>query len=303
VKLRLPWFSRKKHGSVAKTGPSVASDLLARSRIDKPKALGVLLCYNDADILGEAIEYLLRNNHDVIAWDHGSDDGTAAVLDRFSGQLIERQFIPRDFDFYKLYGAMSQHLRSNYCNRYHWISWPDQDEFLEGPARDKSYYDYIRELVASPYNWVQFRNYNFWFTSEDDPVVGSAVNRIRRYCLYRECSARIRCWRASVTNDREFNHNTLEGERDPRWFNLRHYPMRNAEQMRRRLDKDRANLRRQGMNWHYENMKSAEKRLFIEPNQLHRDDGISELNPDPIFNWQTVYGTMPQEASNAARQT
>ena len=54
--------------------------LLLRSRpyrtVAKPKALGVLLCYNDADILPEAIESLLNNNHELLVWDHGSDDGT-----------------------------------------------------------------------------------------------------------------------------------------------------------------------------------------------------------------------------------
>ena len=41
------------------------------------KLLGVLLCYNDADILEDAILHLLEHNHDLVVWDHGSDDGTA----------------------------------------------------------------------------------------------------------------------------------------------------------------------------------------------------------------------------------
>jgi len=58
------------------------------------KLLGVLLCYNDADILPDVVEHMLTTNHDLVVWDHGSDDGTAAVLDKYQHQLAERRSIP-----------------------------------------------------------------------------------------------------------------------------------------------------------------------------------------------------------------
>ncbi|HEY4206912.1 MAG TPA: hypothetical protein VGM31_08870, partial [Puia sp.] len=69
------------------------------------KLLGVLLCYNDGDILQDAIEYLLATNHDLVVWDHGSNDETAAVLEGFQHHLAERRLIPRSYDFYNLYQA------------------------------------------------------------------------------------------------------------------------------------------------------------------------------------------------------
>jgi glycosyltransferase involved in cell wall biosynthesis len=271
--------------------------LLLRSRsnkpVAKPKALGVLLCYNDADILPDAIESLLNNNHELLVWDHGSDDGTAEVLDRYARHIVGREFIPREFDFYELYGRMSKHLRKNYRKIYDWISWPDQDEILEGPSRDKSYYDFLTEVVNSEYNWVCFQNFNFWFTTGDDPAVPSPIQRIRHYSLFPDCSPRIRAWRASVTNMREFNHNALEGPRDPRPFNLRHYQMRSYEQMLKRLNKDRVGLETPGANWHYNHMKAHADKLLIPPQTLHFDDGHSELNPKPVFDWRALYGHMP----------
>jgi hypothetical protein len=268
----------------------------AHKPISQPKALGVLLCYNDADILSDAIESLLRNNHDLIVWDHGSDDGTDAVLDRYARHFVERKFIPREFDFYKLYGEMSRNLRRHYRKSYDWISWPDQDEILEGPSRAKSYYAYITEVLNSEFNWVRFRNFNFWFTEEDDPAILAPARRIRRYCLFPDCSPRIRAWRASVTNIRQFNHNPLDGLPEPRPFNLRHYPMRSREQMARRLNKDRAGLERQGVNWHYNNMQAHTDKLLIPATSLHFDDGLSELNPEPVFNWRSIYGVGPARA-------
>ena len=98
-----------------------------------PRCLCVLLCYNDGDILEDVILHMLKNHHDIIVWDHGSDDETPQVLDKYDSKFIERKYVPRSFDFYDLYPKMSQNLISNYIRQYDWISWPDDDEILEGP--------------------------------------------------------------------------------------------------------------------------------------------------------------------------
>ena len=248
-----------------------------------------MLCYNDGDLVSDAVRYLIDQGHDVIAWDHGSDDETSDILRRLSPELVELRTIPRSFDFYDLYPEMSRHLLADYVDRYDWISWPDQDEFLEGPDRTRSYQNWLEEVVDSPHDWIQFRNYNYWWTTEDDESVQSAVERVRYYSLFEDCPPRIRSWRASATNERVFNHNAPKGERYPSLFNLRHYPMRSEQQMNRRLHRDRANLKRGGSNFHYDNMKSWQPRLNISSKVLHFDDG-GELNSAPGFNWRSIYG-------------
>jgi glycosyltransferase involved in cell wall biosynthesis len=262
-----------------------------RWRRRKPalRLLGVLLCYNDGDLVEEAVRYLREQGHAVVAWDHGSTDETPEVLRALRSELVELQTVPRSVDFYELYPSMSAHLLSDYVARYDWISWPDQDEFLEGPDRSRPYRDWVEEVAASPYDWAQFNNYNFWWTSSDDPGQERAVERVRHYSLFADCGPRIRAWRASATNVRVFNHNPPLGERYPQMFNLRHYPMRSEQQMLRRLQHDRAGLRRGGSNYHYDNMSSWPERLVIPPEKLHFDDG-GELDPSPIFDWRSIYG-------------
>ena len=262
----------------------------------KPRALGVLLCYNDADILPEAIEHLLANNHQVIAWDHGSTDDTAAVLRRYSDELVETKFLPREFDFYSLYGAMSENLLERYVDKYDWISWPDQDEFLEGPTRECSYYDFVTEVFNSQFDWVQFHNLLYWFTSEDDLSVQSATRRVRRYCDFPDCSPRMRAWRASCTNIRWFNHNDPDGVKYPEMGKLRHYQMRSLEHALQRITKDRTGLQRGATIAYYNLMNTWKDRLIIDPHRLHFDDGRSELSVEPIFNWRYVYGTHEEQS-------
>ena len=250
-----------------------------------------MLCYNDGDLLEESIRYLLEQNHHLIVWDHGSTDQTAEVIRRFRGELRETRFLPRSFDFYELYPEMSRHLLQHYVSKYDWISWPDQDEFLEGPSRSTGYYDSLHEVFESPCDWIQFNNFNYWYTGADDPAIASAPLRIRHYSLFPDCSPRIRSWRSSATNIRVFNHNPPLGEPWPVRFNLRHYSMRSREQMLARLQRDRVGMLRNGSNYHYENMRLHVDRLAIAPEQLHYDDGRSELNPEPVFNWRSIYGS------------
>lgn len=261
------------------------------------RMLGVLLCYNDGDLVEESIRYLREQDHDVVVWDHGSTDETSEVMERLRGEAREVRSIPRSFDFYELYGAMSDHLIANYVRDYDWISWPDQDEFLEGPTRRKSYAEYVREVWASGYDWIQFHNMNYWGTTADDPRVQSAVARVRHYCLFPDCAPRIRSWRASCTNRREFNHNPPLGRAYPTLFHLRHYPMRSEAQFEKRLRQDRAGLRRGQQNYHYENLARAD-RLVLHPSELHYDDGVSELSHVVKFNWRQLYG-YPEEITHA----
>jgi glycosyltransferase involved in cell wall biosynthesis len=264
--------------------------------MSRPRCLGVLLCYNDGDLLEESISCLLDQNHDVIAWDHGSTDETPSLLERFRPHLREIHRVPREFDFYELYPAMSRHLIEYYVSDYDWISWPDQDEFLEGPDRDRSYYEYVVEAHDAGVDWIEFRNFNFWCTDADDPTIPETTRRVRHYSLWPDCPRRIRSWRAKVTNIRRFNHNPLDGTPSPRLFNLRHYPMRSTSQMKARVLRDRADIRRGPMNFHYENMRRRLGSLQLPAAGLHYDNGVSDLNPEPIFDWREIYGRSPELA-------
>jgi len=268
-----------------------APNMVIKRSCQKPKALGVFLCYNDGDQLVDAIEHLLANDHKLLAWDHGSTDETGDILNQYRHEFVEIKHIARDSDFWNLYGTMSEHLIANYVQKYDWISWPDQDELLEGPDRSKRYYDHLVDVFNSDYDWLLFNNYLYWFTSEDDHSTASPAKRIRRYSLFPDTLPRARAWRASSTNIRWFNHNSLHGELYPHMFNIRHYQMRSHEHALRRIQHDRAGIARGEAIAYYENMSRWLERLVVSPDQLHFDDGISELNPEPIFNWRLIYGT------------
>jgi hypothetical protein len=238
----------------------------------------MLLCYNDADILGPVIDHLAANRHDVVVWNHGSEDETESVARaRLGGGVIEYQDVDRAaVPFRDLYGVAARYLAATYGGLYDWLSWPDQDEILEGPDTARPYHEQVTEALASGVDWVEFDNFVFWFTDEDDPAALNPLDRIRRYNLSPPASPRVRAWRFALTNERRLgNSNPIEGEKAPVNWPLRHYPMRSLEQARRRAlhDRNQAGFQSGDRNWHYERFREDERTLVVPAGDLHRFDG------------------------------
>ena len=140
------------------------------------------------------------------------------------------QNVPRSVDFYELYQAMSEHLMEQYVDRYDWVSWPDQDEFLEGPDRAAPT-GMARRGGASPYDWIQFNNFNFWWTSGRRPRVPSGGRTGPPLQPFSGLRAPHPVVAGLGHQHQGVQPQPPAGERYPRLFNLRHYPMRSEAQM------------------------------------------------------------------------
>jgi hypothetical protein len=258
-----------------------------------PRCLGICLFFNDDDLVSDAITHLLENNHEIVVWDHGSTDGTADEISKFKSHIRERHFLPRSFDFYQLFEHVSRYVIENYAPQYDWISFPESDEFLEGPDRKKKYFEHICDVYKSPYDWLQFNNIVYWFTSNDLVSELSPRKRIRRYSIWPNCGPRIYAWRAECMNVRSFNHNPALGVKYPVLFNTCHYQFRSAAQMVKRIE-GRMGLSRAKANYHFDFMSNNMKKLIISPEQLNYDDKLNELSLVPTLDWGEVYGTYDQ---------
>ncbi len=254
---------------------------------DPTRLLGVLLCYNDADVLEPVIRHLVRNRHDLVVWNHGSEDETHEICLRHMGRgIVDYQVIDRvEVPFEQLYGACSRYVMAKYADRYDWVSWPDQDELLEGPDLTRPYHEQVAEFLASAHDWIEFDNFVFWFTAADDASRDDPTERIRHYSLYRSASPRIRAWRMAAMNERRMgNSNPPGGSRAPLNWPLRHYPMRSIEQARRRSthDRNQPGFQRGDKNWHYQRFREDEDSLRVPPERLHRFDG-TRLDPEVVW--------------------
>jgi hypothetical protein len=179
----------------------------------------------------------------------------------------------------------------NYAADYDWISFPESDEFLEGPDRRKPYFDHVREVVDSPYDWLQFDNMVYWFTDQDNPDEASPRKRIRHYSIWADCQPRIYAWRARCMNIRWFNHNPAEGLKYPIHFNTCHYHIRSHAHMIKRIN-SRIGLSRGELNAHFDCMERNKDKMYIAADRLHLDDGVSDLSKIQTFNWKEIYSNL-----------
>lgn len=258
----------------------------------KPRCLAIALFFNDDDIVNDHLLHMLENNHDVVVWNHGSTDRTADRIDAFGSVIRAQHFLPRSFDFYKIFEHVSRYVMEHYAKDYDWISFPESDEFLEGPDRTKSYYDHVCDAHEAGADWLTFRNQVFWYTSADDVAISSPRKRIKYYSPWLGCPPRVYAWRADKMNVREFNHNPALGEQWPVPFTTCHYQFRSEAQAEKRIA-GRVGLRRGVSNFHFDFHAMNRDVLRINPSHLHFDDG-GELSLEPTIDWSRVYGSYRQ---------
>ena len=249
--------------------------------------LGVLLCYNDDDILAPVIEHLVANRHDLVVWNHGSEDDTHDICMSYVGRgIVDYQVLDRDeVPFKGLYTRAGEYVQQTYGDAYDWVSWPDQDEILEGPDLARPYHEQVTEFLAAGHDWIEFENFVFWFTAADDESIADPVERIRHYSLYRSASPRIRAWRMSAMNERAMgNANPPAGRKSPVNWPLRHYPMRSMAQAQKRAghDRNQPGFQRGDKNWHYQRFREEEESLRVPPESLHEFDG-THLDPEIVW--------------------
>jgi hypothetical protein len=248
------------------------------------------LFYNDDDIVYDNIKQLLDNNHDVIVFNHGSTDNTSNVINSLKSELLEIVDIDREkIGLYGVFEFVSRYVMDNYCKYYDWVSFPESDEFLEGPDRKKSYYEYILEAIDSEYAYIQFENYVFWYTEKDDNSIISPIQRVKHYCIKAYGTSRIFSWRSSSMNIRRFNHNPTIGKRYPTLFKSRHYQIRSDEHMNKRLFGSRFKMENGKSNIHNKSMIDNIDKMVIPSDMLYFDNGTDELVNDQKFNWKIIY--------------
>jgi hypothetical protein len=281
------------------------------------KCLAVMLFHNDEDLIEDQIYYMLKNNHDILVFDHNSTDNSREIILNNQDSIVDYYFLESDLIFQnnEVFSCISKILIEDYSTQYDWITFIESDEFLEGPDRTKSYYEHLQSIHIK-FSWIVFDNFVFWFTDRDNISISSPRERIKHYAYKKEDGGvRVYAWRGSVTNERYFNHNPPKNgtkhNRYPIHFRTCHYELRSMEHARKKLEnrvvvineqiKEILLNQSQGIppifpldipNMHYRMMydKINSGELIISPDELHYDDG-SELIVDKINSFALIYNT------------
>ena len=256
--------------------------------------LAVILFHNDQEIVNEQIEHMINNKHDIIIFNHNSNDKTQELIEVASKkykEIIKVYELGSDISFAtgQVFTVISSILIKEYKDKYDWITFIESDEFLEGPKRDKSYYEYLLDVSKTDATYIQFNNILYWFTESDDINIKRVRDRLKYYSWFYNCGPRIYAWKAKYTNNREWNHNIPSlAIKYPIHFNTCHYPFISKDNYIQKL-KMRKLATRGGCNYHYKKLYDERDKILkleMEKN-LFYDDG-SDLKVTKRYDWKKI---------------
>jgi hypothetical protein len=283
----------------------------------KIKCLAVLLFHDDEDIIEDQINYYKYiNYHDLIVFNHNSNDNTSKIINKFKKDILCIYDLSKNINFKKnkvhesIYNILlgkniceknndiqlSNHsyYNYNYSQEYDWISFPESDEFLEGPNRSNTYYEHLYSIHNdNNIDKIKFDNIIYWFTKNDDLRIKSPNKRIKYYCYKSNCGIRLYAWRGTETIIRFFGHASIkESMKKVATWKTRHYEIRSSDHFIKKIT-DRLHIADGNTNDHYKSMyymyHNQEYYGIIKPEELHYDNGVDEINMQEIFNWSKIY--------------
>lgn len=253
--------------------------------INSIKTLAIINCFNEADILGQTIEHLLRQGLDVHITDNWSDDGSYEIAmnyaESFAGKVSVSRFPEQSSGQYEWARLLDNTIDIAAKSDYDWIMHCDADEFRESPWKDISLSSAFSFVDACGYNSVDFTVIDFRPTVVSECKNGENPELKLRFFEFGERPGhflQIKAWKnqkEKKTNlsDSGGHEVVFEGRRVfPLKFLLKHYPLRSQDQGYKKINKDRLprfDKEKSERGWHTQYDKMAEQKVFLwNPNHL-----------------------------------
>ncbi len=232
--------------------------------------IAIVHCYNEADIIGTTINYLLNQGIDVYLIDNWSDDGTEEIINdfvvRFPDRIKFEKFpLNGKNDYCDLYHQLERTEQLAVSEKYNWFMHYDADEIHVSPWSGTTLREAIYQIDRLGYTTIDNTVIDFKLTQSnmDENIFAKDT-----YFDYGHRSAHFRqrkTWKkceeielkssgghmARVPGNRTFPLNILN----------RHYPLRSLEQAERKIFRDRKprfekEQQERGWHGHYNSIQS-----------------------------------------------
>ena len=259
------------------------------------KIIGMIPVYNESDIIESVIEHLLSQGIQLVILDNGSTDGSFESCSKYLGRgvsSLERFATDRlQFDLLlsKLYEMASQ-------QRPDWVLLSAADEFLESPYPQLSLQDAIESENRKGYNMIQFNNFEFWPTEQDQESHETDVRKRLKYYTFND-DLQFRAWKTfpGITVTGTVGHYPVFPDkvkiRIPRTkYILRHYRIRSYEHGLKKVFSERLpryppEEQKKGRHVHYSNFRQEKKFFVIYSGNLNRYNEDGKWITKKTFDW------------------
>jgi len=205
------------------------------------KVIGMLLVYNDEDIISEIIESLLAQGLELVVLDNGSSDETFKICQKYLGKgiLQLKQFkTPTFIGQHDLLHRMLYHMALT--EKPDWLLRSDSDEFFESCIPNLNLKEAIVKVNSEGYNLIQLARFDFFMTDDDNESSKSIKEKMPYYSCHGDYL--YRAWKSvpGISMGYAGGHypifpEGLEYKIYPKKFVMRHYKFRSKEQAEKKM--------------------------------------------------------------------
>lgn len=263
------------------------------------KVAAIIHSYNEVDIIAEVVEHLVEQNVEVHMFDNWSDDGTWEKIMELKkiGKIENAERFPESpSSHYQWFNQLEK--TSSYAVELNvdWIIHHDADEIRESPWSGVSLRDAISRIDQLGYNAIDFTVIDFRFLETCTNVEPPYQQTLRYFEFGRRPGhfLQIKAWKNQTKVDlaSRGGHEAIFNNRRvfPLKFLLKHYPLRNAAQARKKIFDDRLprfSKEKEARGWHHQYDKfkgrseingwSIDQLSEWRPNQFYFDYLIERL--------------------------
>lgn len=258
--------------------------------VEKKKVIAAVSTFNDEDIIEQTIEYLIKQEVDVLAIDNWSTDSTWEILNvlrsKYPNRIYTKQYpeIPdKTFDWKSI---LRFKANNPIVKNYDWIIHYDSDEIRMSPWVKNNLCESISFVDSLGFNAIDFTVINFMAT-EDGFDSTKELEGFFKYFEFGNKAAyflQIKAWKnfgQEVDLEFAFGHEAIFSERKvfPLKFQLKYYPLRSNKQARKKIFQDRAprySQKEKGAHNHYDGINS-------ETNFIKDSNDLLEYGSDEKF--------------------
>jgi glycosyltransferase involved in cell wall biosynthesis len=263
------------------------------------KIIGLMVVYNEADIVDQSIAHMTKQGIPMVVIDNGSTDGSLAIEQGFLGKgVLEVRVVPPD-PYYDLKRVLNEAyaLALNYSPD--WLVRVDADEFIESPYPHLTLAEAIENEARLGYNMIQVNFFDFLLTERDYQGKDRDVRKRFRYYTWLT-DFHYRAWRhypgtnlVTYAGHKPAFLPDVKENVSPFKFPLRHYKFRSVEQGMRKVFKERLpryDPKNVSLGWHvqYSAFKPDPSYFIVDSLKLNRYDEDGRWSLERVFD--SLYG-------------
>lgn len=141
--------------------------------------IGIVLAWNEADCVGNAVRCLLESEHEVHVFQHGSDPDTAEAIAGFGDEITVYSIDRKRVEFWSVFAYISRWI--NRQSGHEWVTFLAADSILFPPSGEQLKRSHVEEAMANGVEVINPTVRCFWITDADDQDEADYLKRLKHF--------------------------------------------------------------------------------------------------------------------------